>query len=239
VKNRAEKLLLLTVVAVACLGAMALAGFPVYSNGFDTRADVLEMSRLIVPGTGTHCKRTLSGGKMHVTVGKGTTECDYSPPVVAASDSDGGNFDISAKVTLASDSKLKKKTFLSVGLRVQNTGAGAGKYRLDVSPEAQRFALRRYEGAEKASEVPAGRIFAQGKRGFIKKSGKPNKIRLKVFNVGSSATLIAKINGKVVATLTDVAPLDGRRTLIAIGRATGSARGAMGSFDDLVIRTAP
>ena len=189
---------------LSCLGAFvgtALAGVIIYSNSFTTKADTTNLRRVAVPGTGTHCKRALSGGQMQVTIGKSTTECDYRTPIVSASGSD-ANFDITAKITLSPASALAKKTFLSVGLRESETGTGAGKYRLDVSPAAQRFALRRYDGVQKGAEAT---VFAQGKRNFIR-AGKSNKIRLIVYNSAGQATLIARINGTVVSTATDRGP---------------------------------
>lgn len=227
--NRRKKTLFATFAALACLGGSALAGVVVYSNGFSNRAKVLELKRVIVPNTGKRCKRQAVGGQMMVTVGKSTIECDYSPPFIA--DLGGDDLDIFAKVTLSPASKLPKKTFLSVGLRGDGDGTN-GKYRLDVSPGAQRFYLRRYDGTDKGSEAT---LLESGKKGFIKKAGKPNKIRLKVANVSGGARITAKINGRTVASVVNPSPLTGRRAILAIGRASGSDRGGQGFFDNVVV----
>lgn len=239
-KGRPRKLIAATALAIAVLGAsVASADFLVYKNTFSTKAELLQMRHLFLPGAGTHCKRALIRKKMRVTVGRSTVECGFSPPVAADSGSSGGNFNIAASITLSPQSKLKKKTFMSVGLRVKESGGGSSKYRLDVNPAAKRFALRKYLNGEKAADVPANRVFAQGKRKFINTTGIPNRIGLRVTNdTAGSAVILAKINGRIVASAVDAAVLDGKITEIAIGRAAGSAEGAQGTFDTVSIQSA-
>jgi hypothetical protein len=237
---RPRKLILPIALVIGALGAsVASADFLAYKNTFSTRADLLQMKHLFVPGAGTHCKRALAGKKMRATVGRSTVECDFSPPVVADSGSSGGNFNIAATIVLSPRSKLPKKTFMSVGLRVKESGGGSSKYRLDVSPATKRFALRKYQNGEKAANVPGNRVYAQGKRKFINTTGIPNRIGLKVTNdAAGSAVILAKINGRAVASTIDSAALDGKLTEIAIGRASGSAEGAAGTFDTVSIQSA-
>ena len=128
---------------------------------------------------------------------------------------------------------VQRKAYLAVNLRAGGAGA---RYQLAVFPLQRKAQLRRVG--------PDGRIkylhIAQGVR--TRGLNQANELRLQAFNVTSgpekgNCHVLAFVGGQLVADVSDPSSgeLQGRTSGVSLG-AVGSAKGAVGSFDDVVIR---
>jgi hypothetical protein len=228
------KLTLAAVVALAAFAATAYAvTYTVLKLDFSTRAQVRSMKFRPLPGAGRNCGKAHRAGKMRVAVGKNTTECSWVPPVTVSSE-DGKNqedmaINVSSVLSKSTPSSKRSKTFMSVGLRLAD---GNTKFRLDVYPG--KFRLRRYSNDEIAGNA---KVLASGKHGYIEGAGGKNRLRLAVTQLnGTTVKLRAKINGHVVAASVIEPTIDGPRSIVSIGTTSGSANGAVGTFDNLTIQ---
>jgi hypothetical protein len=210
--------------AGACLAATALAApVPVYKNDMSSTG---KRAGLRVLGSG-RCNRGGSDVALRVRVGKRTAECAYRTPVV------GRDLEIFATERLLSGTpaSIRGRTFVGLGLR-----AGDGNYKLEVRPAAKAWRLRRVE--------PGGgsRVLGAGRAPRIGGINEANEMRLRAFNLTATADpddcrLLASVNGVQLAAVTDPAagPLAGRFSTVSVG-STRNARGAVASFDDLIVR---
>ena len=128
---------------------------------------------------------------------------------------------------------VQRKAFLAVNLR---TGAAAAGYQLAVFPLQGKVQLRKV--------LSDGRVeyLAIEKDLRTKGLNQANELRLRAFNVGSgpqkgSCRILAYVGAQLVADVSDSAAgeLEGRASGFSLG-AVGNAKGATGSFDDVVIR---
>ncbi len=122
--------------------------------------------------------------------------------------------------------------------RARPAGRGRGAhYQLAVYPLQRKAQLR--------ASLPDGSLeylkIAKGVAA-IKGVNEPNELRLRAFNVTSgpdkgSCHLLAFVGSELVADVTDDAAgeLQGRASAVWLG-ASKSAKGLVGSFDDLVVR---
>lgn len=217
-----------SLAAVAALAVAASAGaaaIGVYRNGMESEAQRAQIVKL----SGERCGRGGSDHALRLIVGKRTKECAYRTPVV------GRDLEIAAIGRLLSNTPppVQHKAFLAVNLRTGGAGAG---YQLAVFPLQGKAQLRKV--------LPDGQIrylhIEQGVR--TKGLNKANELRLSAFNVTSgpekgSCHILASVGGQLVADVTDSAAgeLEGRASGVSLG-AVGNAKGAAGSFDDVVIR---
>jgi hypothetical protein len=180
--------------------------------------------------SGENCGRGGSDTAFRIVVGKRTKECLYRTPVV------GRDLEISAVARLLSKTprSLRQKSFLALNLR---TGGAAAGYQLVVFPlqrKAQllkRFSDGRTKYLEVAKDVRA-----------VKGVDQANALRLRAFNVTSGpdqgkCRVLAFVGRQLVADVTDdgAGDLEGRASGFSVG-ATTSAKGLVGSVDDVVIR---
>lgn len=210
------------------LGVAAGAGAAViglYRNNMDSeglRAQIVKLS-------GERCARGGSETALRIFVGKETKECAYRTPVV------GRDLDVAAigRLLDITPKAVQRKAFLAVNLRAGGSGAG---YQLAVFPLQGKAQLRKVNGE--------GRLeYLHIEKGLKTKGlNEANEIRLSAFNVTSgpergSARLIGYVGKQMVADVTDSAAgeLQDRASGVSLG-AVGNAKGATGSFDDVIVR---
>lgn len=183
----------------------------------------------IVKLSGERCGRGGSNHAFRITVGKGTKECSYRTPVV------GRDLEVGAigRLLEGTPKPVQQKAFLAVNLRAGSAGA---RYQLAVFPLQHKAQLRRITSD---GQIEYLRI-ARG----LKTNGlnRANELRLRAFNLTGgpekgSCRILAFVGAQLVADITDPAAgeLQGRSSGFSLG-AIGNAKGALGSFDDVVVR---
>jgi hypothetical protein len=197
----------------------------VYRNGMESEAQRAQVVKL----AGERCARGGSDHAIRVMIGKSTKECAYRTPVI------GRDLEVAAIGRLLSNTPqaVQRKAFLAVDLRAGGAGAG---YQLAVFPMQGKAQLR------KVLSDGQIRYLHVEKNVRTKGLNRANELRLRAFNATSgpekgSCHLLAYVGGQLVADVTDAAAgeLEGRASGFSLG-AVGNARGAVGSFDDVVIR---
>jgi hypothetical protein len=217
-----------SLAAVAALALAASAGaalIGVYRNGMESEAQRAQIVKL----AGERCARGGSDHAVRIVIGKQTRECAYRTPVL------GRDLEIAAIGRLLSNTPppVQRKTFLAVDLRTGGAGAG---YQLAVFPMQGKAQLRKV-----GSEGQLQYLHIE-KNVRTKGLNKANELRLQAFNLTSgpekgSCHILAYVGGQLVADVTDPAPgeLEGRASGFSLG-AVGNAKGAAGSFDNVVVR---
>jgi hypothetical protein len=203
--------------ALALVASAQAAVIGLYRNNMESTG----LRAQIVKFSGERCARGV--------VGKRTKECAYRTPVI------GRDLEVAATARLlqGTPKPVQRKAFLAVNLRAGGAGA---RYQLAVFPLQRKAQLRRYtsDGTVKYLQVAKG-IRTKG-------LNRANEIRLRAFNVTSGpekggAHILAAVGGQLVADVTDPAAgeLQGRTSGFSLG-AIGNAKGAMASFDDVIVR---
>ncbi len=223
-----QKAAVLAVLAGALGATTAAMAAPVgvYQNAMGNDAQREQLKKL----NGESCSRGGSEDALRITLGKRTSECSYRTPVI------GRDLEIAATARLLSGTPkaLRKKAFVAVDLRAGEQGA---HYQLAVYPLQRKAQLRRTlpDGSIRYLEIAKG-VDA------IKGINEPNELRLRAFNVTSgpdkgSCHLLAFVGRELVADVTEdgAGELQGRASSISLGAAK-SAKGLIGSFDDVVVR---
>lgn len=211
-------------LASATLASAAMIG--IYRNGMDSKGQRSEVVKL----AGERCARGGSDNALRVRIGKRTKECAYRTPVV------GRDLEIAATARLlnATPMPLQRKVFLALDLRAGEAGA---RYQLAVYPLQRKAQLRKVfpDGKVKFLEI-AKNVKA------VKGLNRGNELRLRAFNVTSGpekgqCRVLAYVGKMLVADVTDDAAgeLQGRLSGFSVGAAR-NAKGALASFDDVVIR---
>lgn len=224
VRIAATSLALLVLGLTLAAGASA-AVIGVYRNSMGSDAQRGQILKLF----GERCGRGGSSDAFRILVGKGTRECGYSTPVI------GRDLEIAATGRLLSSTPepVQRRAFLSVNLRAGGNGV---RYQLAVFPLQRKAQLRKVR--------PDGKVeFLQIEKGIpVRGVNRANELRLRAFNISSgpakgSCRVLAFAGGRLVADVTDAAAgeLQGRTSGFSVG-AVGSATGAVGSFDDVVVR---
>ncbi|HEY1286003.1 MAG TPA: hypothetical protein VGF04_07930 [Solirubrobacterales bacterium] len=212
------------VLVLATNAGASLIG--IYRNGMETDSQRGQIKKL----SGENCGRGGSSHAFRMLVGKRTQECSYATPVV------GRDLEIVAIGRLLSKTpkKLQRKAFISVSLRTGNAGAG---YQLVVYPLQRKAQLRRKLSNGKVRYLRVAKNVRS-----VKGINSANELKLRAFNVTSgpdkgSCRIRALVGHRVIGDVTDDASgeLDGRASGFSIG-ANGNAKGAVGSFDDVVLR---
>lgn len=216
---------LATVAALAFATSAGAALIGIYRNGMESEAQRAQIVKL----SGERCGRGGSDHAVKVVVGKGTGECAYRTPVI------GRDLEVAAVGRLldGTPKPVQRKAFLAVNLRTGGAGAG---YQLAVFPLQGKAQLRKL--------LSDGRIeYLHVEKGVRAKGlNRANELRLRAFNITSgpekgSCRILAYVGGRLVADVTDPAAgeLEGRASGFSLG-AVGNAKGAVGSFDDVVVR---
>jgi hypothetical protein len=211
------------VLLVASSAGAALIG--IYRNGMETPGQRGEPVKL----SGERCGRGGSDHAFRIVVGKRTRECSYRTIVF------GRDLEISATARLLSSTPkaVRQRAFLALTLR---SGDGA-HYQLLAYPLQRKAQLRKTlpDGSFEYLRIAKNVKTIQG-------VDKANKLRLRAFNVTAGpdkghCRILAYVGKVLVADFTDPAAgdLQGRASGFAVG-ATKNAKGAAGSFDDVVVR---
>jgi hypothetical protein len=214
---------LLATLALAASASAALIG--VYRNSMESEAQRAQVVKL----SGERCGRGGSDHAIRIMVGKGTRECAYRTPVI------GRDLEVAAigRLLDGTPKPIQRKAFLAVNLRTGGAGAG---YQLAVFPLQGKAQLRKV--------LSDGQIeYLHVERGIRTKGlNQANELRLSAFNVTKgpekgSCHILASVGGRLVADVIDsgAGELEGRASGFSLG-AVGNAKGALGSFDDVVIR---
>lgn len=219
------------VLAAAALTALALAAsasaavIGVYRNNMEAAGLRGQIAKL----SGERCGRGGSDHAFRILVGKRTKECAYRTPVI------GRDLEVAATGRLLEGTPkgVQRKAYLVVNLRAGGSGA---RYQLLLFPLQRKAQLRRVttDGKVEYMHVERG-IKARG-------LNQANEMRLRAFNVTSGpekgdCRILAFVGGKPVADVSDGASgdLQGRSSGFGLG-AAGNAKGAVASFDDVVVR---
>jgi len=219
------------VVSLCLLAALVLAGsagagvIGLYRNNMESdglRAQVANFS-------GQRCKRGGSSHAFRIFIGKETKECAYRMPVI------GRDLEVAAvgRVLEGTPKPIQHKAFLALNVRAGGAGA---RYQLAVFPLQHKAQLLRYTSE---SQVKYLRVARSIRTNGINRA---NELRLRAFNVTSGpekgkCRVMAWVGRQLVADVVDSASgeLQGRTAGFSLG-AAGNAKGALGSFDDVVVR---
>lgn len=216
--------LLVALLTLAAGASAALIG--IYRNNMETDGLRGQIAKL----DGDRCGRGGSSTAFRIVLGKATSECSYRTPVV------GRDLEISAVGRLLSGTPkaVARKAYLALNLRA---GAQGARYQLAVFPLQRKAQLRKVltDGQVEYLHVEKG-VRARG-------VNRANDLRLRAFNVTGGddkgkCAIVAFVGNERVAEVTDDAAglLQGRTSGFALGSAGGDAKGAVGSFDDVVVR---
>jgi len=212
------------VLALAGSAAAALVG--VYRNDMESEGQRRQIAKLF----GDRCGRGGSETAFRIVVGKATEECAYRTPVL------GRDLEIATVARLLSKTPkpVQRKAFLALDLRTGRDGAG---YQLAVFPLQRKAQLRKVlgDGSIKYLHIEKQVKTAQG-------ADRANELRLRAFNITSgpeksNCRILAYVGSELVADVTDAAAgeLQTRASGFSVG-AVGNAKGAVASFDNVVIR---
>ena len=212
------------VLALAGSAAAALVG--VYRNDMESEGQRGQIAKLF----GDRCGRGGSKTAFRIVVGKATEECAYRTPVL------GRDLEIATVARLLSKTPkpVQRKAFLALDLRTGRDGAG---YQLAVFPLQRKAQLRKVlgDGSVKYLHIEKQVKTAQG-------ADRANELRLRAFNITSgpeksNCRILAYVGSELVADVTDAAAgeLQARASGFSVG-AVGNAKGAVASFDNVVIR---
>ena len=210
----------LTLVAGASAAVIGL-----YRNNMESAG----LRGQIVKLSGDRCGRGGSERALRIVVGKRTTECAYRTPVI------GRDLEVAVtgRLLQGTPKAVQRRAFLTVNLRAGGSGA---RYQLLLFPLQRKAQLRRV--------TTDGKIeYMQVERGLRAKGlNRANQMRLRAFNVTSGpdkgkCRILAFVGKQLVADVSDPAAgqLQGRTSGFGLG-AAGNAKGALGSFDDVVVR---
>jgi hypothetical protein len=225
-KMRIAVVPLAAVAALALVGSAGAALIGIYRNSMESTAQRAQIVKL----SGDRCGRGGSDHALRITIGKETPECAYRTPVI------GRELELAAtgRVLDTTPKPIQRKVYLAVNLRAGGAGA---RYQLAVFPLQSKAQLRRIAPQ---GEVKYLRVAHGVRTGGLNRA---NEIRLQAFNIISgpekgSCHILAFVGAKLVADVTDPSSgeLQGRTSGFSLG-AVGSAKGAVGSFDDVVVRT--
>jgi hypothetical protein len=223
---------LITAVVLATAGLAAFGGAAgaalvgLYRNSMETDAQRGQIGKL----SGDRCGRGGSPKAFRIEVGKATSECAYRTPVV------GRDLEIAATLRLfgSTPKAVKRKAFLAVNLRTGEAGAG---YQLAVFPLQRKAQVRKVLSDGEIEYLHIAKSVSA-----VKGADEANELRLRAFNVSSGpdkgkCRVVAFVGNSQVADVLDpgAGELQGRGSGFSIG-ATGNAKGAVGSVDDVVIR---
>lgn len=225
-RRRITAVVLAALAAALCTAAAATAeSIGVYRNTMESDGQRGQVRKL----SGKACKSGGSSTAFRVFVGKATSECAYRTPVV------GRDLEIAAVGRLLGQTPkpLQRKAFIALDLRAAE---GSG-YQLAVYPGQAKAQLRKLSPGGGVEYLHIEKNVAT-----LRGLDEANQLRLQAFNVTSgpekgSCHLLAYVGAKVVADVTDPAAgeLEGQASGFSIG-ASGNAKGAVASFDDVVIR---
>jgi hypothetical protein len=207
----------------ASAAAESLIGL--YRNTMETEAQRKQMVKLF----GERCGSGGSKTAFRIVVGKETKQCGYRTPVV------GRDLEVASVARLLSNTPkpVQRKAFLALDLRA----GGESRYELAVFPLQRKAQLLKLH-----EDGSVEYLHVERKVEAIKGLNEANQLRLRAFNVTSGpekghCTIQAWVGKTPVGEVTDPASgeLSGRASGFSLG-AVGNAKGAIGSFDNVVVR---
>jgi hypothetical protein len=210
-------------LALAASASAALIG--IYRNSMESDAQRAQIVKL----SGERCGRGGSDHAVRIVVGKATRECAYRTPVI------GRDLEVAVTGRLleGTPKPVQQKAFLAVNLRA---GAAGARYQLAVFPLQRKAQLLRVGNDGQVKYLRVARS--------IRTNGlnRANQLRLQAFNEISgpekgNCHILAFVGTQLIADVTDPSSgeLQGRTAGFSLG-ALGNAKGALGSFDDVVVR---
>lgn len=211
-------------LVLATSAGAALIG--IYRNGMETQGQRGQVVKL----AGESCARGGSNHAFRIQIGKRTKECAYRTPVL------GRDLEIAAVGRLLSSTPmpLQRKMFLALDLRAGGAGA---RYQLAVYPLQRKAQLRKI-----LSDGSVKYLGIEKNLSSVKGLNQASEMKLRAFNVTSGpqkgqCRVLAYVGKRLVADVTDDAAgeLQGRTSGFSVG-AAANAKGAVASFDDVVIR---
>lgn len=213
--------------ALAALAIAASAGavIGIYRNDMQSQSQRAQIAKL----SGDRCRAGGSDSAYRVFVGKRTKECAYRTPVI------GRDLEIAAvgRLLQGTPKPVRRKAYLALNLRAGGSGA---RYQLAVFPLQRKAQLRKIDDD--------GRIeYLHVERGAKAKGvNRANELRLRAFNVTrgkdkGDCRVLAWVGAELIANVSDPASgrLQGRTSGFSLGSA-GRAKGAVASFDEVVVR---
>lgn len=221
----AATFLALIVAALTLVAGASAAVIGIYRNNMESDGLRGQIAKL----DGDRCGRGGSSTAFRIVVGKATGECSYRTPVI------GRDVEVSAVGRLLSRTPkaVARKAYLALNLRAGGSGA---RYQLTAFPLQRKAQLRKV--------LPDGEVeYLHVERGVRTRGvNRANDLRLRAFNVTKGpdkgkCTIVAFVGNERVAEVTDDAAglLQGRSAGFSLG-AVGNGKGAVGSFDDVVVR---
>lgn len=223
-KRRIAAIPLATLAALA-IAASAGAVVGIYRNDMQSQSQRAQIGKL----AGERCRAGGSDRAYRIFVGKRTKECSYSTPVI------GRDLEIAAvgRLLQGTPKSVRQKAYLALNLRAGGAGA---RYQLAVFPLQRKAQLRKIDND--------GRIeYLQVERGAKAKGvNRANQLRIRAFNVTrgkdkGKCRILAWVGNELIANVVDPAAglLQGRTSGFSLGSA-GRAKGAVASFDEVVVR---
>lgn len=221
----------ITVFAVVAIATTTLlagtvgAVVGIYRNDMGSEAQRAQIAKL----SGARCRAGGSDQAFRIFVGKRTRECSYRTRVV------GRDLEIAAvgRLLQGTPKGVRQRAFLALNLRAGEAGA---RYQLAVFPLQRKAQLRKIDTDGRVDYLHIERgVEARG-------INRANELRLRAFNVTrgkdrGDCHVFAWVGNELIAKVTDPASglLQGRTSGFSLGSA-GRAKGAVGSFDEVVVR---
>jgi hypothetical protein len=227
------KLSLKATVAAAIVALLAMASsaagaslIGLYRNNMNSEAQRRQMLKLF----GARCARGGSTTALRVYVGKATNQCSYRTPVI------GRDLEIASVGRLLSNTPkpVQHRAYLALDLRAGSNGSG---YELAVFPLQRKAQLLKVSG-----DGSVKYMHVEHRVAAIKGANQANEMRLRAFNVTKGpekgkCIVQAWVGSQPVGEATDsgAGELPARASGVSVG-AVGNAKGAIASFDDVVVR---
>lgn len=207
---------LLTAALALALAAAAVAGVTVYKNPFGKRADFQKIKKL---EGGGKCGKSWRGKKsLGVVVEEGERNCSFRTPVEGDRKQPDHTMQVVAKVLKKTDKKVRDSIYAGIALRANRRT----DYEVRIYPKGRRWRL-----------LKSGAELDAGKESAIEALNKKNKVRLGV----DGDRVLAKVNGKTLATFKDRSPeeVSGQKTAVTFGSEAKANKDGFGVFDKIKV----
>jgi len=218
---------LVAVLALGTAQAFGATWVPLSKFNFNSAAERQSFVKL----QGTKCSRKWRKTKeLALRTGASTKHCLYRTSVVADAKNASQQILASTKVASQTPSKMRARVYTGVTVRA----SADAYYELRIRPLRQRWLIVK---DPKGYGGPVA--IASGSSDKIRASlNKVNALAFSAREVGGGTELVARLNGDPLHTMTDTGTgrPDGHHTGLALGTVSGSANGAVGIFDVVIIR---
>jgi hypothetical protein len=209
------------VCALFVFVASASAVVYIYKNNFGSKQSYDEIEQI---SGGKKCDRKYSSDAkvMRVEV-RGSTFCEYSPPVIGDAEQPDHEIVAQGRILKATPKNVREQAYLAVRVRV---GDGTW-YELRVMPKGKKYRFTR-KPAGGGSGLPIN-----GTDNGIKPLGENNKLRLRV----KGNDVKAFVNGKSVQSYNDPNPgqVTGRKVSFGVGSTKKANPGPVARFESIKV----